>query len=166
MNKTLDNYLCESYPRIFIERELPTSESCMGRGFECGNGWFPIINSLCNHIQGHIDLHNRFAETWKEEKIPQFVATQVKEKFGALRIYHRGGDKYCEGMVDMAASWSWSTCEICGDGGKRLVGHTNSGWIASLCQRCAKRLKRKSKLDIEIKTMLDRAVKEDRKRYE
>ncbi len=166
MNKVLDNYLCEAYPRIFIERSKTPFESAMGRGFECGNGYFPIINSLCNKIQHYIDWHNRWAEQWKVERIPQFVALQVKEKFGALRVYYSGGDKYCEGMVDMAASWSWSTCEICGDGGKRLVGHTNGGWIASLCQRCAKRLKRKSKLDIEIKTMLDRAVKEDRKRYE
>lgn len=165
MNQVLDNYLCEAYPRIFVERSMSPFESCMGRGFECGNGYFPIINILCNKIQHHIDWHNRFADKWGEDKIPQFVALQVKEKFGSLRIYYTGGDDYCEGLVVMAASWSWNTCEICGDGGKRLVGHTENGWIASLCQGCAKRLKRKAKLDKEILLMLDKAVKEDRKQY-
>jgi hypothetical protein len=164
MNKTLDNYLCEAYPRIFIERSKSPRESCMGRGFECGNGWFPIINSLCYNIQQHIDGHNKYAKDRKEKPIPQFVAEQVKEKFGALRIYYQGGDEYCKGLVDMAATWSWNTCEICGDGGKRLVGHT-TGWIGSICGECSKKIKRKIGYDKEIKAMLVKAVKQDIKRY-
>lgn len=164
MNKTLDNFLCEAYPRIFIERSKTVYESCMGRGFECGNGWFPIINSLCYQIQQYIDGHNKYAKQRKEPKVPQFVALQVKEKFGSLRIYNQGGDEYCKGLVDMAVSWSWNTCEICGDGGKRLVGHTK-GWIGSICVDCSKRIKKPITFDKEVKPMLLKAVKEDQKRY-
>ena len=164
MNKTLDNYLCEKYPRIFVEREKSPRESCMGRGFECGNGWMFIIDSLCHQIQEHIDWHNKYAKQRKEARIPQFVATQVKEKFGALRIYNDGGDEYCQGLVDMAATWSWNTCELCGNGGKRLVGHT-TGWIGSVCEECSKKIKRPIKFDMEIKKMLIKAVKQDLKQY-
>lgn len=164
MNKTLDNFLVEAYPRIFIDRSKTAFESCMGRGFECGNGWFPIINSLCYNIQQHIDGCNQYVKKPEEEKIPQFIAEQVKEKFGALRIYYRGGDKYCQGLVDMAATWSWSTCEICGDGGKRLVGHTK-GWIGSVCGECSKKIKRKIRYNVEVKSMLVKAVRQDQKLY-
>ena len=135
MNKELDNYLCKTYPKIFIERKLSPQESCLGRGLECGSGWMPIIDSLCHNIQQHIDGHN------EEAIIPQFVATQVKEKFGKLRIYHRGGDDYCRGLVDMAISWSWITCETCGIGGPIFVGHTTEV-ISSTCEKCAKKNKR------------------------
>ena len=180
MNKTLDNYLCEKYPRIFVERDKSPRESCMGRGFECGNGWMSLIDSLCHQIQEHIDWNNKIVLADDTEKlglpgkkrkvktdrklIPQFIALQVKEKFGALRIYHRGGDEYCQGLVDMAVSWSWSTCELCGKGGKRHVGHT-TGWIGSICDECSPKIKRKIKFDTEIKTMLNKAIKQDQKRY-
>jgi hypothetical protein len=71
MNKTLDNYLCEKYPRIFIERSMTPRESCMGRGFECGNGWFPLIDSLCYNIQEYIDGHNKYRKA--ETPIEQVV---------------------------------------------------------------------------------------------
>lgn len=161
MNKTLDNFLCEAYPRIFIERSKTVYESCMGRGFECGNGWFPIINSLCYNIQQHIDGHNKYAKDRKANPIPQVVFLQVKEKFGALRIYHQGGDEYCHGLVDMAATWSWSTCEVCGKGGKRHVGHTK-GWIRSMCDECSKKSKRPIKFDTEVKGMLNKAIKQEK----
>lgn len=64
-----------------------------------------------------------------EPEIPQVVAEQVKEKFGGLRFYYRGGDEYIEGLVAMAESMSYVTCEVCGSPGKRNSG----GWIRTLC---------------------------------
>jgi len=61
--------------------------------------------------------------------IPQVVAEQVKEKFGGLRFYYRGGDQYIEGLVAMAESMSYATCEECGNSGKPNKG----GWIRTLC---------------------------------
>jgi hypothetical protein len=85
MHKTLDDYLCNKYPKIFVERKLSPKESCMGRGFEHENGWFPLIDSLCHHIQEHIDNHNKYRKD--EPPMDQMVFLQVKEKFGGLRIY-------------------------------------------------------------------------------
>lgn len=66
------------------------------------------------------------------EKIPQVVAEQVKEKFGTLRFYYRGGDEYIHGLAAMAEAMSARTCEGCGAPGKANSG----GWIKTMCQTC------------------------------
>jgi hypothetical protein len=124
MKQELDNQLCEKYPKIFADRHKPMTETCMCWGFECGDGWYNILDQLCNNIQHYIDWKNR-----KEEIVPQVVAEQVKEKFGTLRFYYRGGDDYIEGMVRMADSMSSILCEKCGATGKQRYG----GWIRTLC---------------------------------
>jgi len=67
-----------------------------------------------------------------EDPCTQFVAVQIKEKFGTLRLYHDGGDDYCRGVVEMAEVMSGCTCEICGSPG-RTAG---AGWIRTLCDPC------------------------------
>jgi hypothetical protein len=161
MNKILDDYLCNKYPKIFVERKLSLTKSCMGRGFECGNGWWPLIDSLCHRIQEHIDGHNEYQKN--DPKIEQVVFLQVKEKMGGLRVYCRGGDEYCHGLISMTETISYRFCEICGTAGYLNVGHT-TGWIQSVCQECAKKSKRKIKFDTEIRDMLRKAVRADRKR--
>jgi hypothetical protein len=124
MREELDKNLCEKYPKIFADRHKPMTETCMCWGFECGDGWYNILDQLCNNIQHYLDWKNR-----KEEIVPQVVAEQVKEKFGTLRFYYRGGDDYIEGMVRMADSMSGVLCEECGATGKQR----SSGWIRTLC---------------------------------
>jgi hypothetical protein len=94
-------------------------------GFECGNGWFNILDHLMGNIQDHIDWKNR-----KEEVVAQVTLDQVKEKFGTLRFYYSGGDDTVRGMVRMAESMSAVTCEECGNPGKQVGG----GWITTLCK--------------------------------
>ena len=65
-----------------------------------------------------------------EDEVPQVVAMQVKEKFGTLNFYYRGGDDYIRGLVDMAESMSAITCEVCGQPGERR----SDGWIKTLCE--------------------------------
>ena len=55
MHPLLDQYLCNKYPKIFVERKLSAQESAMWDGIACGNGWFHIIDALCSNIQNHID---------------------------------------------------------------------------------------------------------------
>jgi hypothetical protein len=124
MKQELDEYLCKVYPKIFAERNLPMTETCMCWGFDCGDGWFQIINQLCNNIQHRLDWVNRDSVV-----VAQVVVQQVKEKFGTLRFYYRGGDDYIRGLVDMAESMSGITCEECGQPGETRHG----GWIRVLC---------------------------------
>lgn len=125
MKQELDEYLCKVFPKIFAERNLPMQETAMCWGFECGDGWFNIINQLCQNIQHHIDWKNK-----EKEVVAQVVVSQVKEKYGTLRFYYSGGDDTIDGMVSMAESMSGVTCEECGNIGES----NNGGWIKVLCE--------------------------------
>lgn len=69
-----------------------------------------------------------------KEVIPQIQFTQIKEKFGTLRMYTNGYDDYIDGVIAMAESMSARTCEVCGVPGRQTKG----GWVQTLCVRCAK----------------------------
>ena len=105
----------ETYPAMF-------TQSYGGIAVEAG--WWPIIESLCSHIQSHIDWKNRQGDV-----VPQVIVTQIKEKFGGLRFYYDGGDDVVDGMVRMAEAWASQACEECGTPGTSRHG----GWIKTLC---------------------------------
>jgi len=145
MKQELDKLLCEKYPKMMVNRNKDMKETCMCWGFECGDGWFNILDQLMGNIQHHIDWkqkqHNWAIEWNKEhpdelrevpELVPQVTLDQVKEKFGTLRFYYTGGDDYISGMVTMAESMSGCTCESCGNPGERKGG----GWIKTICEPC------------------------------
>jgi hypothetical protein len=55
MNQTLDKLLCARYPKIFANRHQDMTTTAMCWGFDCGDGWFNILDQLCAQIQHHID---------------------------------------------------------------------------------------------------------------
>jgi len=55
MKPELDKQLCDKYPKIFANRYADMTVTAMCWGFECGNGWFNILDQLCNQIQHYID---------------------------------------------------------------------------------------------------------------
>jgi len=126
MTPELDAALCAKYPEIMKERNLGAMQTAMCWGFDHGDGWYHILESAMRLVQSHIDMHNR-----KGASIEPVVFEQVKEKFGMLTIYHRGGDEYTRGVLRMAEEISRHTCEECGD-----IGYpTTSGWIRTLCEK-------------------------------
>ena len=146
MRRELDEALCAKYPKIFKDRHGDMKETLMCWGFEVGDGWYQILDSLCGQIQHHIDWSHKNHEwdlEWNQknpekqkevrEPIPQLVAVQVKEKFGGLRFYYNGGDDTISGMVRMAESWATNTCEECGESGHLRTG----GWYRTLCNKHA-----------------------------
>lgn len=60
MKQELDRLLCEKYPKMMVNRNKDMKETCMCWGFECGDGWYNILNQLMGNIQHHID--------WKEKQ--------------------------------------------------------------------------------------------------
>ena len=146
MKQELDQLLCEKYPKMMVNRNKNMQETCMCWGFECGDGWFNILDQLMGNIQHHIDWKEK-QRNWaidfnskaaKEEmrvvpeSIPQVTLDQVKEKFGTLRFYYTGGDDIIDGMVRMAESMSGVTCEECS-----APAQTHGpGWIRTRCEPC------------------------------
>ena len=111
MKKELDDLLCQRYPLIFSQRHLSIKESTMGWGFSCHDGWFDLIDTLCERLQYWTD----------NNKAPQVVADQVKEKFGELRFYCSNCNDVQGGMIFMAEAMSACICEQCGKPGKAVV---------------------------------------------
>ena len=108
----------EKYPKMFANPH---------GGFAIGEGWWPIIESLCANIQSHTDWWNKNRES--RPVVEQVVVAQIKEKFGGLRFYYDGGDDQISGMVRMAEAWASHACEECGAPG--TAG--GKGWIKTLC---------------------------------
>lgn len=115
MKKELDELLYQRYPLIFSERHGSPRETAMIWGFACEDGWFDLIDTLCERLQFWTD-HNH---------APQVVAVQVKEKWGGLRFYlRREASEEQRGMIWMAYAMSFRLCEQCGKPGELVVhGH-------------------------------------------
>ena len=131
--KNLDE-LYEKYPKIFslmsdqnhwINSHVPET-------------WLQTIDWLCNSIQSHIN--NRNENNKHLPQIPQLICTQIKDKFGGLRFYYGGGDKECDGMISLAETILWDTCEHCGSHDN--VQNEDSHWIRRVCQKCYNKTKK------------------------
>jgi len=127
--------LIEKYPKLFVQRNKPMTETCMCWGIACGDGWLWIIDLLCGAIQDYIDNYSTCIKgEWIKPKQAEF--SQVKEKFGTLRIYVDNSCVRIENMVDFAEYISSRTCEICGS--MEDVSQTKGAWINTLCKKCMK----------------------------
>lgn len=104
MHSDLDQTLCGQFPELFANRHLPPEDFPMGRGFECGDGWFRLIACLCKALD----------EAVAREEMPPVIVTQVKEKCGSLRFRYRGGNELTYGMVRMAERLSEEIDETTG----------------------------------------------------
>lgn len=113
-----------------MEEKYPLMYGGRYGGFAISPGWHQIVRSLSGTIQYHIDSRNEDRDKYQQgDGCPQVVVAQVKEKFGGLRFYYRGGDDVIRGMVRMAESWAARTCEICGSPGELRSGT----WLRTLC---------------------------------
>lgn len=120
MNKKLDEALCRDFPKLFSHRYADMSETCMCWGFECGDGWEPIIREAAIKIEA---INNARPEyEW-------IRASQVKEKYGTLRFYLTSDIDEAFVAVSEAEEKSESICEQCGGPGE-LRGY---GWVYTAC---------------------------------
>ena len=109
MNPDLTQKLLDKYPKLFSNQQF--------WGFECGDGWYDILDNLCGAIKEH---------TYDGDEI---YVDQIKEKFGRLRFYLSREDDVIHGMVTLAEYMSGHTCETCGKRGKTRGG----SWMVTLC---------------------------------
>ena len=120
MRKELGDTLYERYPAIFAEYTQPDAEE-KGYKIWCGDGWFDLINTLCEQLEYWTVLRNA----------PQYVVFNVKEKMGALRFVGRHRSAEQMGALQMAYALSTRLCEACGAPGRLVV---DGGTIMTRCE--------------------------------
>jgi hypothetical protein len=115
MKKELEQHLKDKFPQLYSAID----------DFQCGDGWFDIINSLSIVILDHcanlpLELQN------------QIRAVQVKEKFGYLRYYTNHSTPFVDGAIALAECASTVSCEQCGQSAKlRMV----TGLLFCACEK-------------------------------
>jgi len=132
MNKKLNKKLYDDFPKIFQHNRAAPFDPMqpMAFGFECGDGWYSIINHCCGMIQNDVNLYGR----------KQVVAVQVKEKLGGLRFYVDEANEKTYDIIDFFESLSYIICEKCGNS-NGTTKNTN-GWITTRCVACRKAKKK------------------------
>jgi hypothetical protein len=108
MRQELQQKLFDKYPKIFSDRAKPMTETCMCWGLEVGDGWYDLIDVLCEAltytystslqideedgkrlgIKPYVYPKNGETSYYFNVEMPQVKASQVKEKYGTLRFYH------------------------------------------------------------------------------
>jgi hypothetical protein len=113
------------YPNLFDNRP----EYC----FDCGPGWYDLINELCAKIEAEIIA-------WKERnpdsKDSLIAVSQIKEKYGTLRFYMYSETDAISDMIWEAEEKSGLTCENCGKPGQT---RWDCSWVHTTCDECEKK---------------------------
>jgi hypothetical protein len=125
MRADLEATLIQRWPDIFRGRDKPLTDSLMGHGIATGDGWFAILDALCEVLSTHAPSRGRIA--------PE--AVQIKEKFAGLRFYAHGADDWDRGAIVLAEQVSARTCEFTGNPGRP---HMIGGWHCTLSPETAR----------------------------
>ena len=162
MKKELDVALCAKYPLIFRDRNASMQSTAMCWGFDCCDGWYNILDTLCGLLTSdYRQAKSRYDSIKDKVDQPRFknsltiitqakideakseldketsnvpVATQIKEKFGGLRFYvDKASDNHYD-YISFAETMSYCTCETCGAPGETYT----DGWHKTLCSVHAK----------------------------
>ena len=116
-----DKEIMERYK--FFRPERPVSEGLMCFGFECEEGWFPLLVRLFDKIKKI------------RKKSRKFEVMQVKEKYASLRVNCECSTDEIEKLIDKAETESLHTCEVCGEKGSI---HHKGTWYKTLCDKHGK----------------------------
>jgi hypothetical protein len=117
MKPELQQQIFAKYPKMFGDRTKPMTETCMCWGLEVGDGWYNLIDTLCEALtytystSVQVDEEdgkrlgiesynfNEKSSYYFTIEPPQVIATQVKEKNGTLRFYYR--EEYDEKFMSL-----------------------------------------------------------------
>lgn len=92
MRRELEEKLFKKYPKLFCGKDKPITENLMFFGFECGDGWYWLVDNLCDSIQGYVDSRNgsiRIRKKAVAEAIAEFTSWQ-KLWYKIRRFFHIG----------------------------------------------------------------------------
>lgn len=131
MKKELDEALVRDFPNLYADRNGDIMATAMTWGFECRDGWEPLIREASEELEKLIVKYK--ADNPDLEWYPR--ASQVKEKYGSLRLYMTSETDEMSKVIRIAEEKSSVTCEICGKPGE-LRGEY---WVTTLCDEHTKK---------------------------
>lgn len=111
--------LIQKYPSLY-------SDTRPAYGFECGDGWYDIIDRLSAVAV------EEFALLKKEDPELDPMVLQVKEKFGGLRFYTSQTTPRLNEAIIAAEGESTKRCEACGEATRTS---DDNGWWVTLCRK-------------------------------
>lgn len=117
MKKALEAQIYLQCPLLFRKKSAGLHENLMLFGFDCGEGWYEILEGLCLSIEAY--SHGLLDQGRSMDALPS--AAQVKEKWGLLTVYVDNSDEYVQTLIQTASGRSCITCEICGKPGKIII---------------------------------------------
>lgn len=134
MKKDREDILIKRFPFWFHANNYGSNQN--GFSFDCGDGWFDIIQTL------FLDIEKVF-ETIPYCHRETFTIWQLKEKFGQLRIYVRSGttpQKEIEEINKLIMDAEIKSSTICEKCGKETNGfEVKSHWIRTICEECIRK---------------------------
>ncbi|MGB3393527.1 MAG: hypothetical protein WA956_15195 [Stenotrophomonas sp.] len=93
MKEELVQRLFTTWPQIFAPIRNGLAYPEPERRITCGDGWFPVIDTLCEALQWETD----------HASAPQIVVAQIKSKLGSMRFAAPGPRSERQGgMIHMA----------------------------------------------------------------
>lgn len=116
VNNKIEIALAASFPALLFPHQACERDVF---GFECLDGWYSLI-------EGSLYLISQYAESG----VTDVTITQVKEKFGQLRIYLRGGNECIAFITAITELVSGCICERCGGPGEIVNAE---GWLVARC---------------------------------
>ena len=141
--KEQNRALCERYPFLIPRNAWSGRRITDGAGFWPGSpdsepeydyeyteldampdGWrIAFGEQLCEELRDNLVNCGR---------LDDFYFTQIKEKYGMLRMYHNGLDRDGDRILNKYEALSKKTCILCGKPATRIT----LGWISPYCDEC------------------------------
>ena len=83
MKEELDEKLVKKYPKIFKDRYGDMRTTAMCWGFECNDGWYWLIDNLCDSIQSYID--NNSKKTRIKNKYARYFIKNLRKNLPTIK---------------------------------------------------------------------------------
>jgi len=114
--------LMKKHKKLFFHKGNPTFIG----GIACGEGWRPLIETLCEYIQFNIDNNDDM----------QGKIVRIKEKLAGLRFYYEDGSQRAYDAINFATALSYHICEMCGAWVDKSAHDPKAVWKLTLCKTC------------------------------
>jgi hypothetical protein len=155
MKLELDAKLCTKYPKIFMNRYAPMTQTAMCWGFDHNDGWYNIIDMMCDNIQSHINWtrtlrlqalrYNRAlmracsGDYSNYNRLSSWEQRQITEELGMPEPQLKTVPEACPQVVAVQVKEKFGTLNFYYSGGDDIVSgivRMAESMSAVMCEKC------------------------------